>query len=86
MSDIEDFVLPAGYRTIYRFFLLPVRVAGETRFCENIRIIQRQITGSLPVFDYCWADVGFHDEVIDGLKRRQKNQDRDNLLWSEESC
>jgi hypothetical protein len=70
--DRHPAVVPEGYRIRYRFFWLPVRVAGRYRWCEHVPIVQRMLgsrhfpTGET---DYYWGDVGLYDEVIADLHK-----------------
>jgi hypothetical protein len=61
--DESPFVVPERYRVVYRFFLLPIMVAGRYRWCEHVRVVQRDIV--CPIYGWhTWSEVGFWDEVM----------------------
>jgi hypothetical protein len=68
--DRHPAVVPAGYRIRYRFFWLPIRVAGEYRWLEHVPIVQRYIgVEGNTCWDNLWHDVAYYDEVIADLRK-----------------
>lgn len=59
-------IVPDGYRIVTRFHLLPMRVAGHCRWCEWVRVIQRQQLepNAEDGWPWEWEDVGYFDEVM----------------------
>lgn len=56
-------VVPEGYRIRWRFFFLPVEVAGRLRYFEWIPFVQRFTSDTrTPFYSDQWHDVGFLDE------------------------
>jgi hypothetical protein len=69
--DRHPAVVPAGYRIRYRFFWLPVLVAGRYRWCEHVPIVQRYTHehARWTNDDDYWHDCGFYDEVMADLRK-----------------
>lgn len=72
MIDLKDnpLVLPEGHRIVYRYFRRPVRIAGELRQRETVRVIQRlDRCYRYPLTRREWVDIGFYDEVFPSLAK-----------------
>jgi hypothetical protein len=85
MLDVESspHVVPPGYRIVSRFHLMPITVAGQRRWCEILRVVQR-LTMHSEVDGYRyyeWEDVGYFDEVAPAPGKVA----RDDELVGEES-
>jgi hypothetical protein len=70
--DDNPFVLPDGYRIRYRFFLMPIEVAGTFRWLEYVPVVQMFVGGRHGANSRCdenWHDVGFLDDVLDAIRK-----------------